>query len=173
MDGRIIGWDDRYSVGIQLIDDQHKELIKLTNKLYSDCLTGGEGVQDYFKFALRRTMDYVEYHSASEEQFLEKVRYPDLQNHRKQHEDFFREVAHKARNFENGKPLVPKAFVCYLRDWVLTHIAFIDRKYATYLQILKTQALASPPPPSRRPGFQFPGKHLQPDYSPPPEMFWG
>ena len=90
MDGRTIGWDDRYSVGIQLIDDQHKELIKLTNRLYIDCLTGGEGTQDYFKFALRRTMDYIEYHFSSEEQLLEKMRYPDRQNHKKQHEDFFR-----------------------------------------------------------------------------------
>ena len=29
----VVNWDDAYSVGVKLIDDQHKELIRMTNEL--------------------------------------------------------------------------------------------------------------------------------------------
>jgi hemerythrin len=34
----LVEWNGRYSVGIPKIDEQHKELLRLTNELYASCL---------------------------------------------------------------------------------------------------------------------------------------
>ncbi|MDR3343488.1 MAG: bacteriohemerythrin [Treponema sp.] len=136
----LVEWDDRYSVNIPFIDDQHKELIKMTNTLYAGCLQGDETARIYFKETIRSAVDYVKYHFAAEEQILEKINYPELAEHKRQHESFVKKVLADVQGFESGKSFVPNVFVRYLKDWVLTHIAMTDKRYSEYIQNLKKQA---------------------------------
>jgi hemerythrin len=135
----LVEWDDKYSVGIPLIDDQHKELIRLTNELYQGCLGGDEAAQDLFFNAILGAMDYVKYHFSAEEKILENVRYPKLAEHKKQHEDFVRQMVDDVKSFQGGKKFVPNNFVRFLKDWTLSHIAIADAQYATYIMNLKKQ----------------------------------
>jgi hemerythrin len=133
----IVDWDDRYLIGIPLIDEQHKELIRLTNTLYESCLQGDEAARKKFKRTIQGTVDYVRFHFSAEEQILKNVNYPELASHKKQHEKFVKQVLEEAKNFVEGKKFVPNTFVRFLRDWILTHIAMEDRKYADYIINLK------------------------------------
>jgi hemerythrin len=133
-----VEWDDRYSVGIPLIDGQHKKLIAMTNDLYNACLEGTEAAEGNFRSAIHGMVDYVKYHFAAEEKLLETSKYPGLNAHRKEHEGFVLKVLQEVRNFENGKKFVPNVFVRYLKDWILAHIAVEDTKYAEYILALKT-----------------------------------
>jgi hemerythrin len=132
-----VEWDDRYLIGIPLIDDQHKELIRLTNNLYEACLVGGEAARVNFRETIRGTVDYVKFHFAAEEKILENVKYPGIAAHKKEHESFVIKVLADVKNFEEGKTFVPNIFVRYLKDWILTHIAVEDKKYAEYILDLK------------------------------------
>ncbi|MDR2767856.1 MAG: bacteriohemerythrin [Treponema sp.] len=132
-------WDERYSVGIPLIDEQHKELIKLTNNLYKACLNGSEAARGHFREAVRGTVYYVKYHFAAEEYLLKKAKYPDFTRHKKEHESFVMKILEDVRNFKDGKQFVPNVFVRYLKDWILAHIAVEDKKYADYILGLKRQ----------------------------------
>jgi hemerythrin len=134
-----VKWDDRYSVGIPLIDDQHKKLIEMTNDLYNACLEGSEAASAHFREAARSTVDYVKYHFAAEEKILENVKYPGIAAHKKEHESFVMKVLEGVKDFEEGKKFVPNVFVRYLRDWILAHIAVEDKKYADYILDLKRQ----------------------------------
>jgi hemerythrin len=135
----LVEWDDKYSVGIPLIDDQHKELIRLTNELYQGCLGGDEEAQEFFFNAIHGAMDYVKYHFSAEEKILENVRFPKLAEHKKQHEDFVRQMVEDVKSFQGGKKFVPNNFVRFLKDWTLSHIAIADAQYATYIMNLKKQ----------------------------------
>jgi hemerythrin len=135
----LVEWDDRYLVGIPLIDDQHKELIRLTNELYKGCLAGGESARTYFKTAVKGTVDYVNYHFNAEEKLLQTVQYPEFAEHKKQHEQFVRQILDDVRSFQEGKQFVPNVFVRYLKDWILSHIAVMDKKYAAYIMGLKSK----------------------------------
>jgi hemerythrin len=135
-----VTWDDRYSVGIPLIDKQHKELIELTNKLYEACREGTSSARASFREAVRGTVDYVKYHFAAEEKLLKQVRYPGFAAHKKEHESFIIKILEDARNFTEGKQFVPNIFVRYLKDWILAHIAVEDKKYADYILELRKQA---------------------------------
>ncbi|MDR2258599.1 MAG: bacteriohemerythrin [Treponema sp.] len=134
-----VEWDDRYSVGIPLIDDQHKKLLEMTNNLYDACREGSEAATALFKEAVRGTVDYVKYHFAAEERILTNVKYPGFAAHKKEHEGFVLKILQDAKDFEEGKKFVPNIFVRYLKDWVLAHIAVEDRKYADYILGLKKQ----------------------------------
>jgi hemerythrin len=136
-DNIIVEWDDRYLIGIPLVDEQHKELIRLTNRLYESCLQGDQEARESFKAAMRELVDYVKFHFGAEEQILKNINYPDFTGHKKQHEDFVRQVLEEIKNFEGGKKFVPNVFVRFLRDWILTHIAVVDTKYAEYIRALK------------------------------------
>lgn len=134
----IVEWDKRYSVGIPLIDEQHKALIQNANTLYQGCRAGGDDERTaYFNRAVKSVVDYVTYHFSAEEKMLERIRYPELQRHKKQHETFVQKLLDDVKEYGEGKKFVPNNFVRFLRDWILSHIAVEDTKYARYLMNLK------------------------------------
>jgi hemerythrin len=135
----LIKWEDRYSVGINLIDDQHKELIHLTNELYQGCLAGNGEAEGFFFKTIRGVLDYTKFHFSTEEKLMENVRYPHYAEHKKQHEDFVVQVLNDVKSFQEGKKFVPNNFVRYLKDWILSHIALTDTLYAKYIMDLKKQ----------------------------------
>jgi hemerythrin len=139
----IVEWDDRYLIGIPLIDGQHKELIRLTNSLYESCLQGDETARENFRAAIRESVEYVKFHFGAEEQILKNVQYPEFALHKKEHEDFVKQVLEEVKNFEEGRKFVPNTFVRFLRDWILTHIAMADKKYAAYIMALKKKKTAN------------------------------
>jgi hemerythrin len=139
----IVTWHNSYSVGIPLIDDQHKELIRLTNTLYEGVMQGQAFSQAAFLKSIRGTVDYIGYHFSTEERVMKRVDYPGYQSHKKQHSDFVREVLKHVDDFTNGKPFSPNNFVYYLKDWILTHIAVTDKKLGAYLIELKKEGSLS------------------------------
>ncbi|MDR0525304.1 MAG: bacteriohemerythrin [Spirochaetaceae bacterium] len=128
-----IAWEDRYALGIPAVDEQHQELLNLTNELYEACRLGDEAAGKLFKDTIRRTVDYVKKHFSAEEQILERIAYPELASHKLEHEAFVKKVLEEVKNFEGGKTFVPNQFVRFLRDWILAHIAVSDKKYAEYI----------------------------------------
>jgi len=129
----VVQWQNSYSVGIRLIDEQHMQLIRLTNKLFASCMAGRDQSKSTFLDVVNEAVDYTGYHFSTEEKVMERVKYPDYQRHKQEHANFVREVYIKADEFKANKPLTPLSFVYFLRDWVLHHIAVSDKKLGAYL----------------------------------------
>ena len=125
-------WKDSFSVGIDVIDDQHKKLINNANALYFACLQGNEAANNFFRHTVRKTMQYILLHFKCEEELFEKIGYPDKAEHKTQHELFIIEVLDQVTKFKSGARFVPNSFVRYLHDWILTHIAIQDKKFGLY-----------------------------------------
>ena len=132
-DKNLVTWNNSYSVGIKLIDEQHMELINLTNRLFIACMEGQERSKNTFLDVIHETVDYVNYHFSAEEMLMGKVNYPEFNLHKNEHANFVLEVFSKVEDFKAGKLLAPLSFVYFLRDWVLNHIAMIDKKLGAYL----------------------------------------
>jgi hemerythrin-like metal-binding protein len=137
IDNIVVKWQNSYSVGIKLIDEQHMELIRLTNKLFTSCLAGQERSISIFLNTIHEAVDYTSYHFGTEEKIMERIIYPDYINHKKEHTEFVREVFTKVDEFKSGKIFTPLQFVYFLRDWVLHHIAVNDKKLGEYLLMMK------------------------------------
>jgi hemerythrin len=138
---RLVVWADRYSMGIISIDGQHKKLFEMTNNLYAACMRGEESARRYFKEVIHDAVKYVQFHFSSEERLMERLKFPGLAEHKEEHTNFVKKVLEEVRDFESGKNFVPNAFVRFLRDWIVHHIAITDIKYAEYIRILKRRGI--------------------------------
>ncbi|MDR0496900.1 MAG: bacteriohemerythrin [Treponema sp.] len=132
----VVQWQNSYSVGIKLIDEQHKELIRLTNKLSANCMADRQKSMNAFHDTIREAVDYTGYHFGTEEKMMERVKYPEYSVHKSEHADFIREVSGRIEEFKPGNTLAPIQFVYFLRDWVLHHIAMSDKKLGDFLLYL-------------------------------------
>ncbi|MDR1575411.1 MAG: bacteriohemerythrin [Treponema sp.] len=139
----LVAWEDRYSMGIISIDEQHKKLFEMTNSLYDACLRGEETARRYFKEVIHDAVKYVQFHFTTEERLMERLKFSGLAEHKAEHTDFVKKVLEEVQNFEGGKNFVPNMFVRFLREWIVHHIAITDTKYADYIRILKKQGTLS------------------------------
>jgi hemerythrin len=143
-DQHFVEWDDRYMTGIQLLDDQHKELIRFTDDLFKSCQAGDTQASEAFKKTAHVAVEYVKKHFSAEEKMFENIRYPLAAEHKKRHEAFIKRILNDTQNFEKGKNMVPLAFARFLREWILTHIAEEDKQYAGFIQNLKRSGRLTP-----------------------------
>jgi hemerythrin len=141
MGDRFVEWDNQYTTGIQLLDDQHKELIRFTDELFNNCNAGDIRANESFKKTAHAAVEYVKKHFSAEEKIFENIKYPLAAEHKKQHEIFVKRVLEDVLKFEEGKNFVPLAFARFLREWILVHIAVHDRQYADFIQDLKRRGL--------------------------------
>ncbi|MDR0569553.1 MAG: bacteriohemerythrin [Spirochaetaceae bacterium] len=144
-DNVFVKWDERYAVGIALIDEQHKQLIDLTDSLYAACRQGGTFVRNHFGEVLRATVDYVAFHFSTEEKIMERIRYPDFLAHKREHENFVKKILEDRKNFEEGKNFVPYGFTHFLKEWILSHIAVSDKLFVAYIQRRKKSGVLNSP----------------------------
>ncbi|MDP3176271.1 MAG: methyl-accepting chemotaxis protein, partial [Spirochaetaceae bacterium] len=80
--GQDIGldWSDMLSVGVDAMDDQHKELFSRINKLLRAMLAEGQGGDASGLVAF--IGEYVEHHFSDEEKFMRELGYPKFEAHK-------------------------------------------------------------------------------------------
>ncbi|MDR0388580.1 MAG: bacteriohemerythrin [Spirochaetaceae bacterium] len=140
----IIRWDKRFSVGIPVIDEQHKNLVNLTNELFLSCIKDTDSANDNFKKIVHKLVLYTKNHFSIEERIMETLNFPDIATHKKEHEAFIKQILQGVEDFSRSSRFVPNKFVRYLRDWILAHIAMTDKRYADYIVECKKRRGSGP-----------------------------
>ena len=130
----IVIWDNKYSTGIEEIDNQHKQLIVLTNELFQACMLGESAVKTVFKEAMSRMVNYVNFHFSAEQELMQRTKFPDYAEHKTQHDSLIQQILAAVKDHKEGKKFVPNLFVRTLRDWILSHIAVYDKAYSLFIQ---------------------------------------
>lgn len=127
-----IVWDDSFCVGISKIDDEHKTLIGMINKLHESGRRQGndETVTDL----ITEMTDYFHYHFESEEKEMRKYDYPDYSEHCAEHEEFVeRVIAFCSEDLSQSKRVVEE-MGAYLGEWLIHHVLVTDMKYKPFFQ---------------------------------------
>ena len=137
----LVSWSEKYAVGIEMIDSQHMELVRLTNELYQACTASDMALGTVFKNTMSRMVEYVRLHFATEMALLERVKYPECKSHKEQHDLLTMNILNAAKDHKEGKKFVPNNFVRTLRDWIFGHIAIYDQAYAAYVREQKKKGL--------------------------------
>ena len=132
--GNHVNWSDLYLMGIKIIDDQHKGLLDFVNELYAHATGNEEEERTWFKEVIQHAVQYIKEHFTTEEKYMKATRFPDYAEHKKTHDEFTLTVIKIAKDFEEGKRLVLEKFAHFLKDWVLTHVAVMDKQYSNYFR---------------------------------------
>lgn len=129
-----IEWLDQYSIGVETIDNQHKELFERINRLLSACAQG-EG-KKVLPEVLNFLGEYVVFHFSTEEKYMREFLYPDYTWHKKEHDSFvdtykrFREEIEKEGTGVSAVIKTNRLVV----DWLKNHILGTDRKLGSFLK---------------------------------------
>lgn len=137
-----IKWNDSMSVNNDDIDSQHKEWIRIYNRMDHILLNGGSAkypnaVADCF-IAMQ---EYARYHFKSEELYMKEIEYPDVVMHKRLHTDFEDQLFIYAKKIRNGHLVLGTEVMSILKSWLMSHILIEDQKYRIYLT--ETEAIVS------------------------------
>lgn len=128
-----IEWkDEKHSLGIPTIDEQHKELFLITNQLHEILET--ENYQKEAEKLLKRLYAYTSYHFASEEAIQKEYKFPFLDGHKAIHKSFKKKVIQELEGVRSNinYPLAP--LQDFLIEWILKQIQGEDTKYAAFFK---------------------------------------
>lgn len=134
-----IEWDpDRYSVGVDHIDEQHQQLFDTINSLHA-AMSEGEGREELGAI-FDQLETYTNTHFGDEETFMEDCGYSEdcsdcFFAHQEAHREFEARVEEIRARYEQGEMTVTMDTLEFLRTWLTRHIAGVemDQDYATYL----------------------------------------
>ena len=82
----MIEWEEKYSVGISMLDEEHKKLIGILNKAIF--AKEHNDNPEEIKEVLREMTKYALTHFATEETYMDEFNYPEYQGHKEEHRDF-------------------------------------------------------------------------------------
>jgi|SRR3972149_3015340 len=129
---QLLTWEPQHSVGVQELDEQHKKIFAIINRLYDVMQTTDE--KKNLGEILEEMRDYCDQHFSLEEKYFDLFHYEDRESHEAQHR-FFRE---KSREFIQTYAVdgVTLSFdvLDFLEDWWFKHINNVDKKYTKCFQ---------------------------------------
>jgi len=128
-----IEWQDKYSVGIKEIDDQHMSLLKIINKLMNE--QQGEFESKQFSETIPSLIHYAYTHFATEERYMAQANFPGQQKHILEHIDFIMKVLSLAMKATDGNRESRLELIRFLNTWFSSHVLGIDRQYIPYLTV--------------------------------------
>jgi len=135
----IVKWSDRLSCGVRIIDDQHKGLVELVNDMFNHATGNAVQEHDYFNIVIQEAVKYVKVHFATEEKIMIATKFAGYAEHKKAHDSFVLAVVDNINDYKAGKRLTLSAFTKFLKDWILSHIAMMDKQYFEYFKKIATR----------------------------------
>jgi hemerythrin len=128
----LMTWTPKLSVGVAVLDEDHKKLVGMVNELY-DAMQAGHGKESLGPI-LDRLVDYTKVHFAREEKLFGQTGYPEAVPHKQQHDALTRQVLDVQRKYAAGAAATVSLEVMhFLRDWLIKHIQGTDQKYRSHL----------------------------------------
>ncbi|HAF30120.1 MAG TPA: hemerythrin [Bacteroidales bacterium] len=128
----LIEWSDKYLVGYDEIDNQHKGLVIMINELFT-FMTEGKSKEN-LEIIFDHLTVYTKEHFSNEEKMMLKYDYPDYEQHKLEHVKFIERLNSFKSDFENNKITISLELLNFLKDWLLNHIVITDKKYMPLLE---------------------------------------
>jgi len=129
----MIKWKEEYSVGIELIDSQHKRLFEIADQAY-ELLKNDYYTDKYDKIVtiLQELKDYTVFHFNAEEKYMESIGYKRLLSHKVQHDDFIDKInSYDLYQVDQDQDKYITDLLDFIIDWISNHILYTDKKYAS------------------------------------------
>ncbi|MFH1502529.1 MAG: bacteriohemerythrin [Candidatus Eisenbacteria bacterium] len=125
-------WDDGLSVGVDLIDEQHKMLLGRLGEL-SDAVCSRQGSSQIVS-TLTFLSEYVDFHFGTEEKHMAENDYPAYPEHKAAHEEFKATLGRLSDDFEEEGATtgLAESINTLLITWFFKHIRSVDQELGRF-----------------------------------------
>jgi hemerythrin len=127
---KFVEWSDDLSVGIEEIDEQHKVLVELVNKMH-EAIHQRHG-SDVVISILNDLADYTRIHFAVEESLMRILNFPGYEGHKEIHEELLHSVQDLQEKVASGKRSIGFELMHFLKKWLTKHIMEEDMQYSSF-----------------------------------------
>lgn len=127
----LVEWDEKFSVNIAEIDNQHQKLVELINILHK-AMQIGRG-KDVLGEVLEGLINYTMLHFPTEENYLKEFSYSGYLRHKKEHDIMTKQALELKKSYDSGGIIIPINVMQILKDWLNKHILETDKEYSEFL----------------------------------------
>lgn len=120
-------WSEEYSVGVKLIDDQHKKMFEVINQLV-DTLSS-KPTKEKLGEIIKALLEYKKFHFATEEKYFDEFNYEGAEEHKAAHIKFGERLSEISTKYGDDTIGLAYELVDFLEDWLLDHLMTEDQKY--------------------------------------------
>jgi diguanylate cyclase (GGDEF)-like protein/hemerythrin-like metal-binding protein len=125
-------WMTEWETGEQTIDSSHQKILTFANRFLEHSDTEISQIEtismlDEFEALLK-------YHFAYEEELLVKVKYPELEHHKMEHQQLMAQLAHMRANYQHTLANPVSLYVFITDEVVVGHLINTDIKYFPYIE---------------------------------------
>jgi len=127
-----MAWTSDMSVGVMVLDEDHKKLVGIINQLHFGISAGHS--REILEAVLDQLVDYTKFHFAREEELFARTNYLDAPTHKLEHDHFVRQIM-DLQERANKAPvsMLNMELMGFLRHWLVAHIQGSDKKYGPLL----------------------------------------
>jgi hemerythrin len=127
----LLKWESIYSVNVKELDEQHKKMFEIINRVYG--LTEKSLEDQESLEIIKELKDYGNNHLDTEEKYFKKFNYPEMDSHIAQHNDYKKRILEMENSLKDleGKEAY-KELSDFLQDWWLGHIQNVDQEYSDF-----------------------------------------
>ena len=127
-----IKWTDSFSVGVREMDNQHKKLVGMINRLIEEQHTLTEPAT--IAELLTEMTDYAREHFRAEEFLMAEYGYENKDRQAESHETFIAKTVELMSATNVGPNLLSKVLLEFLKSWLVSHILNEDMQYRSFFQ---------------------------------------
>ena len=127
----VLNWDEKFSVGFKLIDEQHKGLFELYNKVVAVKRNPSKDLDPTAEFTqiLGELNNYIRVHFLTEEEVMKTYHYEEFENHKKIH-DQFKDLVQEITNDQSKNELIlMDVIIKQIYNWLVNHVLVQDQKF--------------------------------------------
>ena len=127
-------WTPDLSVGVAMIDEQHKMLFEKIDKLFE--AGRNNQAKEYISNLLDFLDAYTKKHFSDEEKYMLRIHYPGYAAQKKAHEDFIKQLAKLKSDYQSsgGSLLIILNTNQILLDWLIKHVSHMDKKIGEFVR---------------------------------------
>lgn len=133
----LVRWDEKYIVGNEVIDADHKALFALINEFY-DAFQETKRRRD-LGVILTALVKYAEQHFQREEAVMAASGYPLNAEHHEFHTKLYETIYQLNHRLESDPAPLDRQAIMFLKDWMSDHIMLEDLKFGEFLRQKKIE----------------------------------
>jgi len=125
---KLFTWYKKYSVNNEELDNHHKALFDILNRLYENCMVRNNA--NCMDPIVEELVSYSNYHFSAEEQHMKDIGYKDIDKQILEHRGFTDRALQLQQVVDKNDFELTKELIVFLGNWLLHHVMEEDKKFS-------------------------------------------